>query len=163
MSNDPIKDALKLIPYGFYGITSRSEDDANIMVANWITQVSFTPRLVAIGLQKSSHTHDVVEKGRVFAINIFKMGDQESIMPYTKGRAKNPDKVKDAKFSNAPVTGTPILDGAAAYIEFKVVDIVDIGGDHDIIVGEPVGAEILKPIESGQVLNLPELGWSYAG
>ena len=163
MSNDPIKDALRLIPYGFYGITSRSEDDVNIMVANWITQVSFTPRLVAIGLQKSSHTHGVVEKGRVFAINIFNMDDQESIMPYTKGRAKNPDKVKDAKFSNAPVTGTPILDGAAAYIEFKVVDIVDIGGDHDIIVGEPVGAEILKPIESGQVLNLPELGWSYAG
>ena len=53
MSDDSIKDALNLMPYGFYSITSRNGDDVNIMVANWVSQVSFEPRLVAIGLEGS--------------------------------------------------------------------------------------------------------------
>ena len=54
MSDDSIKDALRLVPYGFYAITSRNGDDMNAMVANWVSQVSFDPRLVAVGLQKST-------------------------------------------------------------------------------------------------------------
>jgi len=163
MSDDPIKDALQLMPYGFYAITSRNGDDMNVMVGNWITQVSFEPRLVAFGLQKSSYTHGVVEQGRVFALNIFREEDEEIISSFTKSRSKNPDKMKDAKFSPAPVTGCPILDGAAAYIEFKVVDLIDIGGDYDILVGEAVGASVMKSSEVNDILTLPKLGWSYAG
>ena len=163
MSDDSIKDALKLMPYGFYAITSRNGDDMNAMVANWISQVSFSPRLVAIGLQKTSYSHGVIEQGGVFAINIFRAEDQEIIMPFCKSRAKFPDKIKDASFSTAPQTGCPVLEGAAAYIEFKVSQIIDIGGDHDIVVGEPVGAEVLKPSEVGDMLTLTHLGWSYAG
>lgn len=163
MPQDPISDALKLIPYGFYAITSKTDDDENIMVANWITQVSFDPRMVAFGLQKSSYTHGIVEKGRVFAINIFRVHDQDAIMPFTKGRSKRPDKMEIATYSPAPETGSPILDGAAAYIEFKVAQILDIGGDHDIVIGEPVGAAILKEADVNDILSLPKLGWSYAG
>lgn len=163
MSDNSIKDALKLMPYGFYAITSRNGDDVNAMVANWVSQVSFTPRLVAVGLQKTSYSHGVIEQGRVFAINIFHAADQEIIMPFCKSRAKFPDKINDATFTAAPETGCPVLEGAAAYIEFKVAQIVDSGGDHDIVIGEPVGAEILKPSEVGDTLTLTHLGWSYAG
>ena len=163
MSDDSIKDALRMMPYGFYAITSRNGDDANAMVANWISQVSFDPRLVAVGLQKTSYTHSVIEQGRVFAINIFRAEDQEIIMPFCKSRAKFPDKIADATYSVAPQTGCPVLEGAAAYVEFKVTQIVNTGGDHDIIIGEPVGAEVFKPSEAGDVLSLTHLGWSYAG
>ena len=163
MSDNSIKDALRLMPYGFYAITSRNGDDVNAMVANWVSQVSFEPRLVAVGLQKTSYSHGVIEQGGVFAINIFHAEDQEIIMPFCKSRAKFPDKVKEATYTTAPETGSPILEGAAAYIEFRVKQIVDIGGDHDVVVGEAVGAEILKPSEVGDTLMLPHLGWSYAG
>jgi hypothetical protein len=36
MSDEAIKDALNRMPYGFYSITSRSGDDVNAMVANWV-------------------------------------------------------------------------------------------------------------------------------
>jgi len=163
MSDDAIKDVLKMIPYGFYSITSKSDDDVNAMVANWVTQISFEPRLVALGLQKSSHTRSVIEKGQVFAINLFTKEDSESMMPFTKGRSKNPEKMKDARFWDAPETGCPVIEGAAAYIEFKVAKIVDSGGDHDIIIGEPVGAQVLKAGDASQTLTLPDIGWSYAG
>ena len=41
MSDDLIKDALRMMPYGFYAVSSRSEDDENAMVANWVMQTSF--------------------------------------------------------------------------------------------------------------------------
>jgi flavin reductase (DIM6/NTAB) family NADH-FMN oxidoreductase RutF len=161
--NDAIKEVLRMFPYGFYAITSRADDNVNAMVANWVTQVSFEPRLMAIGLAKSSHSHGVIQKGGVFAINLFNEADAEAIKPYTKGRAKNPEKMKGANYSEAPITGCPILAGSAGYVECKVIDFFDIGGDHDILVGEVVGAGVIKPGEAGNTLTLPDLGWSYAG
>jgi flavin reductase (DIM6/NTAB) family NADH-FMN oxidoreductase RutF len=163
MTEDLIKDGLRMMPYGFYAITSRTEDDMNAMVANWLTQVSFEPRQLALGLQKTCYTHELIEKGGVFAVNIFRKEDEDSIKPFTKGRAKNPDKMKDASFTPAPETGCPVLEGAAAYLECRVVRIVDTGGDHDIVVGEVVAAGVAKPGEAPDTLTLLDLGWSYAG
>lgn len=163
MSDDKVKDALQMMPYGFYSITSCTSDDANAMVANWVTQASFTPRLIALGLQKTCYTHSLLEEGGSFAVNIFSQEDSEAIMPFTKGRSKNPDKMKDASYTQAPLTGCPVLDGAAAYVECRVVQIVDVGGDHDIVVGEVLGGDVIKELESTEVLTLPKLGWSYAG
>lgn len=61
MSDDPNKDALNMMPYGFYSVTSRDGDEVNAMVANWITQASFEPRLIAMGLQKSAYTYGMSE------------------------------------------------------------------------------------------------------
>ena len=163
MSDDPIKTVLRRIPYGFYAITSRNGDEMNAMVANWFSQVSFEPSLVALGLQKTSFTHGVVEEGGVFAINIFKKEDSKKLMSFTKGRSKRPDKMKNAVYTEAPVTGCPILDGAAGYLECKVVQIIDVGGDHDLVVAEPVGAGVIKEGDCAETLTLVDLGWSYAG
>jgi flavin reductase (DIM6/NTAB) family NADH-FMN oxidoreductase RutF len=163
MNDDSIKDALRMMPYGFYAITSKSGDEVNAMVANWVCQVSFEPRLISLALQKTSYTHGLVESGRVFTINIFKAADADKIKPFTKGHAKKPDKMEQASYQPAPETGCPILEGAAAYVECRVQRIVDIGGDHDIVVGDVVGAEVFKPGDAADSLSLPDLGWSYAG
>ena len=163
MSDNPVRDALRMMPYGFYGITSRSGDEVNAMVANWVTQASFEPRLVAVGLQKSAYSHGLIEQGGVFAINIFRAEEQDAIMPFTKSRSKNPDKMAGATYVDGPETGCPILEGVAAYVECKVVSMVDVGGDHDLLVGEVVGGGVNKEAEVGEVLSLVTLGWSYAG
>jgi flavin reductase (DIM6/NTAB) family NADH-FMN oxidoreductase RutF len=107
MSDDAIKDALRLMTYGFYSITSRQGDEVNAMVANWVTQVSFEPRQVALGLQKTSYSHSLITAGKVFAINIFYKADVESMKLFTKSRAKNPDKMVNAHYSPGPETGCP--------------------------------------------------------
>ena len=165
MSEDAIKEALKRIPYGFFSLTSRnsSGDDVNAMVFNWFSQMSFSPRLVAVGLQKSCYSHGLVKDGDVFCVNIFNEADQEAIMPFTKGRSKNPDKMKDAEYELSPEVGCPVLAGTAAYLECRVVQMIDLDADHDILVGEVVNAAILKEGEVGDTLTLPDIGWSYAG
>jgi flavin reductase (DIM6/NTAB) family NADH-FMN oxidoreductase RutF len=163
MTTDPMKEALRRMPYGFYSITSRNGDEVNAMVGNWLTQVSFEPRLVMFSLAKNAHTHDVVSAGGVFAINIFNKDDSDAIKHYTKSHAKNPAKMESAPWMPAPITGCPILEGAAAVIECRMLQMVDIGGDHDLLVGEVVNAVILKPGDDHTSLTLPHMGWSYAG
>lgn len=163
MSNDVISDALNMMPYGFYVITSCHEGDENAMVANWLTQVSFEPRLLAFGLQKTSYTHGMVEKSMTFVVNIFKQEDEDIVKKLTKGRAKSPDKMEQISYSQAPETGCPILDETAAYVECRVIDIFDVGGDHDVVVADVVGGGVNKPGDAKETLSLPKLGWSYAG
>lgn len=163
MTTDPIKEALHRLPYGFYSITSRHGDEVNAMVGNWLTQASFEPRLIVFGLAKKAHSHEVIRQGGVFAVNIFNKDDQEAMMPFTKARAKRPDKMDNADWTPGPATGCPILAGAAAFIECRMAQLVDIGGDHDLLVGEVVNAGILKPGEVTDTLTLPHVGWSYAG
>jgi len=163
MSDDPIKDVLNRIPYGFYSLTSRLNDDVNAMVFNWFSQVSFTPRLVAIGLARKAYTHNLVSESGVFVVNVFNVEDQDALTQYSKGRAKRPDKMDNAVYTPGPETGCPVLEGAAAFLECKVVEMVNTGGDHDILVGEVINAGILKPGEVTDTLTLPHVGWSYAG
>jgi flavin reductase (DIM6/NTAB) family NADH-FMN oxidoreductase RutF len=163
MSDDPIKAALNRMPYGFYSITSRHGDEVNAMVANWVMQVSFTPRLVAMGLAQKAYSHDLIKEGGVFAVNLFNKEDKEAITPFTKARAKRPDKMEIASYTTGPATGCPIIEGAAAYIECRVVQLIDVGGDHDILVGEAINGGILKEGKVADTLTLPDMGWSYAG
>jgi flavin reductase (DIM6/NTAB) family NADH-FMN oxidoreductase RutF len=163
MSDDKIKDALNMLPYGFYAVGSKSDNDVNIMVANWIMQSSFSPRQVTFALAKKAHTHQVIGDGGVFSVNIFNKDDTETIKNFSKSREKNPDKVSNARYSAGAETGCPIVEGAAAWLECRVVNIVDSGGDHDLIVGEVVGAGVNKDGEPSDTLSLLHIGWSYAG
>ncbi len=163
MSADPIKDALNRMPYGFYSLTSRSGEDVNAMVVNWAMQSSFTPRQITVAIAKKAYSHGVISEGGVFVLNVFNKADQEAMMPFTKARAKRPDKMENAAYTPAPETGAPVLEGAAAFVECKVRQIVDTGGDHDLVVGDVINAGILKEGEVDDTLTLPHVGWSYAG
>ena len=163
MSDDKIKDALRMMPYGFYAFTTKSGDAVNAMVVNWVSQMSYAPRLLAVGIQKTCYSRGLLEVGGGFGLNLFLQADSDAIMGVTSGRAKKPEKMENADYSPAPKTGVPVLAGAAAYIECKVTNIVDVGGDHDIVVGEAINAEVMKEASPPDVLSLTQLGWSYAG
>lgn len=163
MAEDSIRDALNMIPYGFYAVGSRNGDDINLMVVNWLTQSSFSPRQVAFGLSKTAVTYGIVAEGQVFSVNIFDKADADLITSLTKSRARNPDKVSDADTTPAPQTGCPLVTGAAAWLECRVVGSVDSGGDHDVIVGEVIGAGVNRAGKSDATLTLDDIGWSYSG
>jgi flavin reductase (DIM6/NTAB) family NADH-FMN oxidoreductase RutF len=163
MMKDPMKEALQRMPYGFYSITSRHGEEVNAMVGNWLTQVSYEPRLLLFALAKSAYTHGLVVEGGVFAVNIFNKEDSDHIKSFTKSRAKKPDKMAGVAWTAAPETGCPMLDGAAAVIECRVAQLLDVGGDHDLLIGEVINAVILKPGDEHTSLTLPHMGWNYAG
>ena len=114
------------------------------MVFNWFSQVSFSPRQVAIGLSPKAYSYGLIKESGVFAVNVFAKEDQDDLTKFSKSRAKRPDKMEDSSFTRGPETGCPILEGASAYLECKVINFINNGGDHEILVGEVINAGVLK-------------------
>ena len=53
------KTALRMIPYGMFVLTTKSSDGKAVGAAtvNWITQTSFAPPLIAVGVKADSSAH----------------------------------------------------------------------------------------------------------
>lgn len=163
MTEQNISDPLNQIPYGFYAITSRDGEDRNVMVLNWLTQVSFEPQHLVIGLQNSSYTMGLVKKSKIFGVNLFLKEDVNVIKQFSKSRSKEPEKFEKANYTDGPVTGVPILDEAAAYLECEVIEIFDTSAGHSVVIAKVVGGGVRKEAEASDTLTLPDIGWSYAG
>ena len=73
------KIALRMIPYGLYVLTSEAEDGrVGAATVNWVTQASFEPPLVVVGVKADSSVHGIIKEARTFALNVLGKG-QESI------------------------------------------------------------------------------------
>lgn len=151
--------ALRAIPYGLAIIGSRAGDEMNGMTANWLSQVSFDPCLVAVSVENDAHTCDLLHRGGVFSVNIVPADGQDLVEHFVKPRRRVGQKLGDVAFQAGTVTGAPILDKAAAAFEC-VVSAVYPTGDHTLFVGEVVGASLPTPAEA---LTLKALGWHYGG
>ncbi|MCI0890846.1 MAG: flavin reductase, partial [Chloroflexi bacterium] len=68
---EPVSEALETLPYGLYVIGSRSEaGELNGMIADWLMQVSFKPRLVGCSFENDATTLKYVRATGVFSVNV---------------------------------------------------------------------------------------------
>src|SRR3972149_10752698 len=70
MNQDDLKRVMHEFPYGMYIIGSREDGGVNGMMADWVMQVSFQPRLLAISFENDSHTLGNVRAHPVFTVNL---------------------------------------------------------------------------------------------
>src|SRR5688500_8015266 len=71
-------------PSGLYVIGSRAGDRRNGMTANWVTQVSFDPKLVGVSVDKTAFTHELISESRAFTINTIDREDRAIVRKFTK-------------------------------------------------------------------------------
>ena len=153
------KVALRKIPHGVYIIGVVQDAQLNAFTGTWLTQVSFTPPLVALGVKKDSHSFAMIQHGRVFTVNLLGK-DQKSLAEHFV----KPATVVGEKLREVPhrlgKTGAPILEDAIAYVECEVREIANEQGDHAIVIGEVVEAGVRK---DELALTLTDTGWHYGG
>jgi flavin reductase (DIM6/NTAB) family NADH-FMN oxidoreductase RutF len=159
MNADAKKTALRMIPYGLYVLTAEHGDQVGAATVNWVTQASFAPPLVAVGVKADSGVHGLIKQAGHFALNVLGKGQQAMAFTFFK-----PAEVKDGKISGEAFrpgsTGSPILASTPAYIECTLEDTVE-KGDHSVFVGRVVDAGINKQPEGradDATLWLKELG-----
>ncbi len=51
------KQVLRTFTYGLYAVSCANEDEVNMFTANWLTQVSFDPPLLAVSVENASKYH----------------------------------------------------------------------------------------------------------
>lgn len=148
-------------PSGLYLVGSRSGVKRNLMTANWITQVSFEPKLVAVSVEKTALTHELISGGGAFTINTIDREDRANVRKFTKPVEVAGNTMNEFPFHDGTVTGAPVLDQAVAFVECEVRTPVD-AGDHTLFVGEVVNAAFQKAEETA-VLRMEDTRMNYGG
>jgi flavin reductase (DIM6/NTAB) family NADH-FMN oxidoreductase RutF len=160
MNADHKKTVLRMIPYGIYVLTA-DDGKGNIAAAtvNWVTQSSFAPPLVVVGVKADSGAYQTVKAARSFALNM--LGKDQKALAFTFFR---PADVSDGKISGQAyrkgASGAPILSDAPGAVECRVTSIVE-QGDHHIVVGEVIEAHLHKAPPGrpdAAILEMKDLG-----
>src|SRR4051794_560261 len=150
-------------PSGLFVIGSRAGDRRNGMTANWVTQVSFDPKLIAVSIEKGALTHELISEGGAFTVNSIDREDRAIVRKFTKPVDVDTDAhtLNELPYHDGAVTGVPVLDQAAAFVECEVRDTGDVGG-HSLFIGEVVNAGFQKD-EEPPVLRMEAPRMSYGG
>jgi flavin reductase (DIM6/NTAB) family NADH-FMN oxidoreductase RutF len=127
----------------------------------WISQCSFHPPLVMIGVQSNSGTHDVIEASGALAVHFLAEDQQEIAQKFFRPPEDGADgRLHGLRYEPGPETGSPLLADLPAWLEARVVDRV-ARGDHTVYVCEVVGAGSRRP--DFAPLALASTPWSYGG
>jgi len=144
MNPDDKKTALRMIPYGLFVLTAAKPDGTVAAgTVNWVTQASFAPPLVVVGVKTDSGAHAIIKETGAFALNVLGKGQQALAYTFFKPAERKGDTISGEPFK-AGTTGAPILANAPAFVECRLVSTVE-QGDHSVFVGEVVDAGVRTP------------------
>lgn len=153
------KTALRMISYGLYVLGTRQGDEINGAAINWLTQASFKPPLVAMGIKRDSDAFSHLKDGDgQFAVSVLESRQKDVAFAFFKPTTLEGSKLNGYEYERLP-NGAPVLMDAPAWFEGKVTDIVE-RGDHAVIVGEVTNAGVRR---EAQPLTLSEVGVFYGG
>jgi flavin reductase (DIM6/NTAB) family NADH-FMN oxidoreductase RutF len=152
------KQVLRMFTYGMYVVTTASGEEVGAFTADWVTQVSFEPRMLAISVEQDAFSLGVLRKGEVFAVNVLESGQRELAGHFGRSTAKVAGKLESYPYSRGS-TGSPLLAEALGAIECRVMH-EQPAGDHVLFIGEVVDAHLNK---EGEPLTMKETGFRYFG
>ncbi len=152
------KQVLRTFTYGLYAVSCADEGDVNIFTANWLTQASFDPPLLAISIENASKSLPMILHSRIFTVNVLRSGARELAGKLGKSAIQHPDKLAGIDFELG-ANGCPILHDALAWVACEVRRTTE-AGDSTLIVAEVVDIGVHG---EGQPLTMAEAGFRHAG
>lgn len=143
VGSDRFKDAARRFASGVTIVTVATEGAPHGMTASAFSSVSLEPPIVLVCLEKTSHTRTMVTAAGTFVVNVLS-SDQGHI---AREFSLPGMKTFTAHVHREGIDGAPVLDGAIAWFECKVTQVVD-GGDHDVFLGDVIdcGAHTGEPL-----------------
>jgi flavin reductase (DIM6/NTAB) family NADH-FMN oxidoreductase RutF len=167
--------ALEAMPYGEYIVGSFDEAGVpNGMMADWVMQVAFTPRMMAVSFENDAHTLANIRANHFFSINLLP-NDEGGRQLYARFAQPYFDaKIVGRRHTASPegihhklegvahrftTNGSPVLEGVLGWLECEADGFVEVG-DHTLVTARVVSGELVRQSEP---LTSSYTGWSYAG
>lgn len=142
-------------------IGSRSGDEWNAMTASWVTQVSMDPVLVAVSVEVTAVTNRLISSGGSFSVNLWDRADTRPFVKFSKPAAFEAMTLNGRPIREG-VTGVPVFEEAAAWIECSLFHTVPLG-THDLFLGEVVGVGLAEGSEEAGVARMEDTRMKYGG
>jgi flavin reductase (DIM6/NTAB) family NADH-FMN oxidoreductase RutF len=153
------KTTLRMLTNGVYILTSRDKEKYGGATVTWVSQASFKPPLLMAAVRVDSNVLQCLAQSRTAALHVL-AADQEGLAQ----RFFTPTTVLDRHMNGEAFaegkTFVPVLETAPAYVECRVLRILDDVGDHAIVVMEVVEAECRRRVDPMTIANSP---WHYGG
>lgn len=105
------------------------------MTANAVTSVSLDPLLVLVCVEKQTEMARMVRASGHFALSILGADQQALSNHFADGSRSIGAAEFDGIKTTDALTGSPLIEGALAWLDCTVWAVHD-GGDHHIVVGE---------------------------
>ena len=136
---DAFRDALACWASGVTIVTSRAGGRVHGMTVSAFSSVSLDPPLVLVCADKTSNTLELLEQGRVFAVNVL-AADQQALSVRFASKKDEHRRFEGVSWRRG-ATGAPLIEGTVASLDCRVVAAHD-AGDHVIYVGQVEAAEV---------------------
>lgn len=143
----PMLQALGKITSGVYVLTSATTDAAGHngcgTLVSFVQQVAMSPYRIAIAIKKGRKIYALLNgAGKRVVINILANGDKALLKKYAAGEQEGAEAFVGVPHQQL-ASGQVVLSDACAYVECVVVQVVDIGADHDLFIVEPLTGGML--------------------
>lgn len=152
------KEALRLFTYGLYAISVEADGSRNAFTANWVSQVSFDPPLLALSIENDSASLPLIRSARRFVVNVLGAEQRELAGRLGKTLSRSPDKLESVALAQT-ASGQPYLSDTLGWVEVEVESETP-AGDSTLLIGRAVDAGMLRRSEP---LTMLAAGFKHAG
>jgi len=150
--------AMGRIVNGVYVITLQRSDHRDGMLSTWLSQVSFDPPLISIGIKEGRPILSALSEAAPFVVNVLSKGNMHVFKNFAK-----PDLPGEARFEGLEYKVDhefgPVLSTAVSYLFCRVKKHIPVG-DHVLVIAEVVGGAMLNEGDEPMV-HLRKSGFQY--
>ena len=131
------------ITAGVYVVGVAHADQRNAFTAAWLIQASFDPLLLALSINPTHTSYDLLKAGGGFTVNVLQENDLALARYFGLQSGRTVDKLAGIVWYPGR-TGAPILAQALAYFECQVTGSLP-AGDHEIVLGQVLDGQLVVP------------------
>ncbi len=143
MPSAEIAELFRQVTLGVYVIGTADGERRDAFTAAWLTQVSFDPLLLVLGVNPQNASHQLLHAGGGFTVSVLTESQQDVARHFGLSSGRDHDKL--AGFDWWPGRrGAPVLRDALAWFECELAGTMP-AGDHELALGRVVDGAILSP------------------
>ncbi|MFV0516732.1 MAG: flavin reductase [Aminipila sp.] len=137
--------ALFKIGYGLYVVTAKEGEKDNGCIVNTVMQVTSSPLVIILGVNKQNYTHNMIMNTKEFNISVLTTESKFSVFQNFGFRSgKENDKFAEFKNIERAENGIYyIKENTNAYLSGKVMEAIDFG-THTLFKAEVTDAKTLS-------------------
>ncbi|MFF5147615.1 flavin reductase family protein [Streptomyces sp. NPDC013157] len=126
------RDVLSAVPTSVVVVTALDRGEPVGLAVGTFLSVSMNPPLVGFLPAATSSSFPRIRQAGAFCANVLTVNQQHVSQAFATSGA---DKFAGLSWRPAPVTGSPVLEGVAAWIDCRITTLHE-AGDHFIVIGE---------------------------
>lgn len=159
------KSVLRLFTYGLYVVTSQHGDRRDAFTANWLTQVSFTPPLLALSIENDAASLELIRGSGRFTVCVLESGRRELAGALGRPLRRAADKLDDLAWlpvepdDETPAETPPAIADCLGYVHCAVRSETP-AGDSTLLLARVYGARM---VHTGESLTMREAGFRHSG